>query len=199
MSPLPFSQSCENNQAPIAEVLAQYLTPAQTLLEIGSGTGQHGYYFTERFPQLYWQPSDCAENLPMIQQWVAAAGRANYVAPFVFDVSAPPVPAQQYDGLFSANTLHIMSWPQVQAFFHLLPEWLAPQGFLFIYGPFKYDGHFTSDSNAGFDQWLKSRAAHQGIRDIEAVNQCAIQQGLTLIQDHTMPANNRLLVWRREQ
>lgn len=198
MNSLPFSQSCENNQIPIAEVLAQYLSPALTLLEIGSGTGQHGYYFSERFPQLYWQPTDCAENLPMIQQWVQAAGRANYAEPFVFDVAAPPPSTRQYDCLFSANTLHIMAWPEVEAFFHLLPKWLAPQGLLFIYGPFKYNGRFTSDSNAGFDQWLKSRGAHQGIRDFEMINQCAMQQGLTFVQDHAMPANNRLLVWRRE-
>lgn len=198
MNSLFFSKACENNQAPIAEVLAQYILSPLTLLEIGSGTGQHGHYFSEHFPQLHWQPSDREDNLPMIQQWVQAAGRANYVEPFAFDVSAPPAPAQQYDCLFTANTLHIMAWPEVQAFFRLLPEWLAPQGLLFVYGPFNYDGSFSSDSNARFDLWLKDYAAHQGIRDFEAVNQLAMKQGLTLLQDHPMPANNRLLVWRRE-
>lgn len=198
VSQLPFSQSCENNKQPIAEVLARHIEVPARLLEIGSGTGQHGYYFSERFPGLYWQPSDCAENLPMIRQWVEAADRDNYVQPLLLDVAETQLSSQQYDYLFSANTLHIMAWPEVEAFFRLVPQVLHRDGLLIVYGPFNYGGAFTSDSNAQFDQWLKSRAAHQGIRDIQAVSTLAAQHGLTLIEDNAMPANNRTLVWRHQ-
>lgn len=198
VSQLPFSQSCENNKQPIAEVLARHIQVPARLLEIGSGTGQHGYYFSQRFPGLHWQPSDCAENLPMIRQWVDAAGRDNYAQPLLLDVAEPQLSSYQYDYLFSANTLHIMAWSEVEAFFQLVPRVLRDGGLLIVYGPFNYGGAFTSDSNAQFDRWLKSRAVHQGIRDIEAVNALAAQHGLTLIEDNAMPANNRTLVWRHQ-
>ncbi|MEE4251191.1 MAG: DUF938 domain-containing protein, partial [Alcanivoracaceae bacterium] len=163
MDQLPFSQACENNRKPIGAVLARHIKVPARLLEIGSGTGQHGYYFSESFPGLQWQPSDCAENLPIIRQWVEAAGRDNYAWPLLLDVAHPQLSAQQYDYLFSANTLHIMAWAEVEAFFRLVPQMLRGGGLLIVYGPFNYGGAFTSESNARFDQLLKSRAPHQGI------------------------------------
>ncbi|MNT57018.1 hypothetical protein D3C72_1943620 [compost metagenome] len=99
--------------------------------------------------------------------------------------------------MFSANTLHIMSWAHVQALFAGLPAVMADQALLCIYGPFNYHGAFSSDSNRQFDAWLKARDADSGIRDAEAVDALAAAQGLQLIEDVAMPANNRLRVWRR--
>jgi SAM-dependent methyltransferase len=194
----PFSQACENNKAPILEVLERVFAPCRSVLEIGSGTGQHAVHFAPRLPQLYWQPSDVPENLPGIAQWRAAEPASNLLAPIALDVRARHWGVAPVDGRFTANTLHIMSWSTVQAFFAGLPGVLAPGGVLAVYGPFNYGGEYTSESNARFDQWLKARAPHQGIRAFEAVAELAAGAGLELREDNVMPANNRLLVWRRK-
>lgn len=192
---LPCSQACENNKRPIGDVLAEHLTRAGTLLEVGSGTGQHACYFAQRFPHIQWQPSDRADNIPLIKLWVAEADTRNLAAPLVLDVTEPPGFANPFDFIFSANTLHIMSWQEVEQFFMQLPHWLAPGGKLLIYGPFNYQGSYTSASNARFDDWLREQATHQGIRDVEAVHELAARQGLQPLADIAMPANNRTLVW----
>ena len=194
----PFSQACENNKAPILEVLERVFAPCRSVLEIGSGTGQHAVHFAPRLPQLYWQPSDVPENLPGIAQWRAAEPASNLLEPIALDIRARHWGVAPVDGLFTANTLHIMPWSTVQAFFAGLPGVLAPGGVLAVYGPFNYGGEYTSESNARFDQWLKARAPHQGIRAFEAVAELAAGAGLELREDNAMPANNRLLVWRRK-
>lgn len=193
----PFSQACENNQQPILEVLRRHVSVPGTLLEIGSGTGQHAVFMARHLPQLQWQPTDVPANLPGIDAWRTEAGLGNVAPPLAFDVwdATPSLTPSRY--LFSANTLHIMSWETVQRFFSLIPSLLEPDGIAFFYGPFNYNGIFTSDSNARFDQWLKAQAPHQGIRDFAAVAQLAEQAGMALIEDCPMPANNRTLVWRR--
>lgn len=193
----PFSQACANNQQPILAVLQRYVEVPGTLLEIGSGTGQHGVFMAEQLPHLQWQPTDLAANLPGIEAWRAEANLPNLAPAHAFDVWDDAVPsAAPARYLFSANTLHIMSWETVQRFFSRIPALLEPGGTAFFYGPFNYGGAFTSDSNARFDQWLKAQTPHQGIRDFEAIATLAEQAGLTLVEDCAMPANNRTLVWR---
>lgn len=189
------------------QVLQTYLqTPASPvrLLEIGSGTGQHAVYCAAAMPQVNWQTSDVAANLPAIQAWLAHAHLANTPPPLCLDVSDQLTAALEaltantagFDAVFSANTLHIMAWAQVQQFFAALPVALAPGGLLLVYGPFNYGGAFTSPGNAQFDATLRQADPLRGIRDFEAVNALAQAAGLTLVQDHAMPANNRFLVWR---
>ena len=191
----PNAPACEKNREPILEVLREYFADRRQVLEIGSGTGQHAIYFAEHLPQLIWQTSDCPENLPGITAWLTEAALPNTPAPLVFNV-LEPWPEQRVDAIFSANTLHIMPWSAVERFFARLPEILADQAKVTIYGPFNYAGQFTSESNAGFDRWLKEKAAHQGIRDFEKVNELAAQAGLHLLEDRAMPSNNRCLVWQ---
>lgn len=193
----PFSQACENNRAPILAVLARVFAACRQVLEIGSGTGQHAVYFAPRLPHLVWQPSDLPEYLPGIRAWLAACPAANLRPPIALDVTTADWGVAEVDAVFSANTLHIMPWTAVAACFAKLPEVLAPGGVLAIYGPFNYRGAYTAASNARFDAWLRERAAHQGIRDFEAVAALATEAGLALLEDNAMPANNRLLVWRR--
>ncbi|WP_317932116.1 DUF938 domain-containing protein [Halioxenophilus sp. WMMB6] len=191
----PFSQACENNQAPIFTHLARLFSDRQQVLEVGSGTGQHAVYFGERLPHLTWQTSDLPENHAGIKLWLDDYPGSNLRPPLAFNVNGQ-WPALTVDGLFTANTLHIMSWASVQQFFAGLPGLLAPGALLVVYGPFNYGGQFTSDSNARFEQWLKSTDPERGIRDFEAVCELATGVGLTLLEDNPMPANNRLLVWR---
>jgi hypothetical protein len=95
-----------------------------------------------------------------------------------------------------ANTLHIMSWEEVEATFRGIGKIREDGAVLVIYGPFNYAGRYTSDSNAQFDKWLKASAPHMGIRDFEAINALAEAAGFDLVEDRAMPANNRTLIWK---
>lgn len=192
----PFSQACENNKQPILAVLREAFAAAGTVLEIGSGTGQHAVFFAAQMPWLRWLPSDCAPNLPGIRAWCDDAALPNLLAPIELDVTAT-WPVLQADAVFSANTAHIMPWPAVEIFFAGVGRLLPANGVFALYGPFNYDGRYTSESNADFDQWLKSADRRRGIRDFEAVNALAERAGFALLADHAMPANNRTLVWRK--
>jgi SAM-dependent methyltransferase len=191
----PNAPSCERNRDPILAVLREHFADRQHVLEIGSGTGQHAVYFANALPHLTWQASDVAENIPGIRAWLDDARLPNTPTPFSLNVY-DSWPTTQFDAAFSANTLHIMSWPEVEHLFHQLHTVLSRDAVLIIYGPFNYRGKFTSDSNATFNEWLQARGAHMAIRDFEAVNELASGIGMELIADVAMPANNRTLVWR---
>ncbi|MDQ3040216.1 MAG: class I SAM-dependent methyltransferase [Pseudomonadota bacterium] len=202
----PFSPSCERNRDPILAVLRRYLGDARHVLEIGSGTGQHAVHFAAAMPWLTWQTSDHAGNLFGISQWLGEAGLANTPGPIVLQAATEPsshfepqLPPElgPFDAVFTANTLHIMGWPEVQALFSSLPAILADQASVIVYGPFNEGGCFSSDSNREFDASLKARDPRSGIRDLQAVDALAHHIDLRLIDNVTMPANNRMLVWRR--
>ena len=195
MPPLPFSEACERNKGPILEVLRAAFAPCRAVLEIGAGTGQHAVHFASHLTHLAWQPTDRAEYLAGLAARVAAEGPGNLRAPFEFDVARPaPLPGT-FDAIFSANTLHIMSWPEVEAFFAFAGRGLGPGGTLAVYGPFRYRGRFTTESNEHFDRALRERDPASGIRDFEAVDALAAAQGFVLTADYAMPANNQLIVW----
>ncbi len=192
-----FSSACERNQQAILEVLKSEFATCTRVLEIGSGTGQHAVFFGAQLRQLTWQTSDLAQNHPSIHAWIQEAGLPNVLPPLVLDMAHAAWPGECFDAVFTANTCHIMAWPQVEALFagaaHILPSC----GKLCIYGPFNYAGKFTSHGNAQFDVSLRAQAPHMGIRDMEAMQSLAHAQGFFLQTDHAMPANNRLLVWQR--
>ena len=193
----PFAPSCERNQGPILDVLQRHFGDTRRVLEIGSGTGQHAVHFAAAMPWLAWQCSDRADNLPGIARWLDDAALPNTPPAIELDVDGP-WPDAMVDAVFTANSLHIMGWPQVEAFFAGVGAVLEPGGLLVVYGPFNYGGEFTSDSNRAFEQWLKDRDPVSGIRDFEAVGALARGIGLVLVEDHAMPANNRCLVWRKK-
>ena len=192
----PYAPACERNREPILAVLRECFADRRDVLEVGSGTGQHAVHFAAAMPWLSWQCSDRAEHLPGIRLWLDEAGLPNTPAPIELDVSGAWA-RRRFDAVFSANTLHIMGWPEVQQFFEGVDAVLATDGVLAAYGPFNYGGEYTSDSNREFDAWLKARDTRSGIRDFEAVDALAREIGLTLMDDVAMPANNRMLVWRR--
>jgi len=192
-----YSDACERNKEPILTVLRQYFTTPGLILEIGSGTGQHAVYLAEQLPHLRWQPSDRAENLAAIEQWRQASGLATIQPVLELDVRHESWPLARADGVFSANTAHIMSWAMVQDFIAGVGRVLRPGAYFCLYGPFNYQGQFTSSSNAQFDASLRSSDPNMGIRDFEAMDTLAQQSGMILIDDHAMPANNRILVWQR--
>ena len=185
----PFSEASERNRAPVLAILKRVFKNSRRVLEIGAGTGQHAAYFAAELPHLVWQASDVAEHLPGIREWVADP------APIELDVDRQ-WPEVEADAVFSANTCHIMSWAQVQRMFDGIGK-IRSLKTLCLYGPFNYDGRPSSESNARFDAMLRGRDPASGLRDFERINALAESAGLILQEDNAMPANNRLLVFRR--
>jgi cyclopropane fatty-acyl-phospholipid synthase-like methyltransferase len=191
------SEACERNKDPILQILRGAFAASRTVLEIGSGTGQHAVYFAHQLPKLNWQSSETAQYLPALRARIEQAGAVNLPPPVELDVRRQPWPVTRIDSVFSANTLHIMSWQAVEEFFRGVGALLGADAVLCVYGPFRYAARYTSDSNEAFDRYLQERDAASGIRDFEAVNALAASEGLRFEADHDMPANNRTLVWRR--
>ncbi len=194
----PYSEACEQNKEPILGVLREVFTAPGLILEIGAGTGQHAVHFARALPHLDWQPTDQADYLPGIRQWIAEAGLVNLRQPLELNTRSERWPITQAAGVFSANTTHIMDWPAVEGLFRGVGQCLASGGVFCLYGPFNYGGRYTSASNAQFDAWLKLRDPASGIRDFADLNQLARDNGLQLRQDYPMPVNNHTLVWVRD-
>ncbi|MEJ2631393.1 MAG: DUF938 domain-containing protein [Acidihalobacter sp.] len=192
-----YSPASEQNRAPIEEVLHGCFAAPGTVLELGSGTGQHAVYFARAFAYLQWQPSDLPENLPSIRAWRAEADLPNLLEPRELDVRTQPWPLAEADYVYTANTFHIMGWEAVEACVAGIGKVLKDGGLFACYGPFNYGRSYTSESNARFDAWLKGRDPRSGVRDFEAVDGLAREAGLMLQRDFAMPANNRVLCWRK--
>lgn len=198
----PFAPSCDRNREPILDVLRERFQGRRHVLEIGSGTGQHAVHFAHAMPWLRWQTSERAAHLSGIAAWLDEAALPNTPAPVALDVMQSVWPVStaadgRFDAVFTANTLHIMGWPEVEACFAGLDTALADDATVVVYGPFNAGGTYTSDSNRDFDGWLKARDPRSGIRDFEAVDALALHIGLRLQDDIEMPSNNRCVVWRR--
>lgn len=197
MANKPYSESCDQNREPILAILRGVFADRHQVLEVGSGTGQHAVYFGAGLPHLRWQTADVCNYHPGIKAWLADAALPNIAPPLELDVNDDHWHGGRYDAVFSANTLHIMSWLEVERFFAGVGRVLEAGGVLVVYGPFNYNGQFTAESNARFDQWLKARDPASGVRDFEAVDALAHKQGLALVEDCAMPANNRTLIWKK--
>jgi SAM-dependent methyltransferase len=195
---LPSSDACERNKDPILAVLRDCLADRVQVLEVGSGTGQHAVHFARHLEHLTWHPTEQLHYLADLAARVQQEGSANLRPPTVLDVRQPIWPVESADAVFSANTLHIMSWNEVQAFYRGVGRVLAPGGVLLVYGPFRYAGRYTSESNREFDRTLRERDPLSGLRDIEALEALAADYGLSLRADHDLPAFNRLLVFAKE-
>jgi len=194
---LNFSQASENNKQPILDKLFEVLEQTRDVFEVGSGSGQHAFHFARHFPNLTWQTSELVNGIDALEQNIENHAPDNVLKPVVLDVCQTPWPITRASVIYTANSLHIMSWSAVEELFNGIGKVLEPDGIVCIYGPFKYNGHFTTPSNAQFDLWLKDRDLMSGVRDFEAVNQLAQQQDLSLLNDYPMPANNQLLLFKR--
>ena len=195
----PYAESCDINKDPILEVLRKVFTDRRKVLELASGTGQHAVHFGRALPHLSWQTSELRQNHDGIRMWLDEAGLPNVLPPVHIDANDDSWPVSGFDAIFNANTVHILSWPEVEKFFAGIGRVLEAGGLLCLYGPFNYGGEFTSESNARFDLWLKARDPQSGVRNFEDLDALANAQGLRLLEDFEMPINNRTLVWQRNR
>ncbi len=192
----PDAPAARRNCDAILAVLRDVLGRSTSLLEIGSGTGQHAVYFGHALPALRWQTSDRSENHAGILAWVNEASLDNVVAPLDVDVLRRDRVDGRYDAVFSANTAHIMSYQAVVCMFRLVGTVLNEGGVFCLYGPFNVNGEFTSASNERFNESLKLQNPEMGIRDLADLNGLAAANGLSESRRYAMPANNMLIVWR---
>ena len=201
----PFSQSCENNKHFILDRIKDQFQSGNVVLEIGSRTAQHVTFFATLMPTVRWLPSDIPENMATLSECLDGDTHENISPPVTLDVTQTPWPVSAVDasvsgsgvdGVFTANTLHIMPWSAVECFFDGVGRVLRPGGKLCVYGPFKYNGQFTTPSNEAFDASLKLQYSGSGVRDFEKIDELAKAQNLQLVNDHDMPANNQMLVWQ---
>lgn len=193
----PFSEACARNREPILGLLREAFAAARRVLEIGSGTGQHAVFFGAALPHLVWQTADLSEAHPGILMWLEDARAANVLPPLALDVNEFDWRPQAYDAVFSANTAHILSWPEVERMLGGVGTVLPEGGVFCLYGPFRKQGRHTSESNARFDAALRARDPRMGLRDIGELSELAECQGLELEREVPMPANNCTLVWRK--
>jgi cyclopropane fatty-acyl-phospholipid synthase-like methyltransferase len=192
-----YSPSVARNREPILEILKQYLGADDRVLEIGSGTGEHAVFFAEALKDLHWITSDIPKNHAMITEWLKFAQLKNIHGPEKLVIGKDDFPQKPFTHVFTANTLHIMSWKECKSLFKLVGKRLREGSVVFFYGPFNYDGKYTSEGNERFDQSLKERDEKSGIRGFEDVTNGMKKAGFKLLKDHEMPANNRLLIYER--
>ena len=193
----PYAEACDRNQEAIFSIIKPLFSRSKAVLEIGSGTGQHAVYFAKRLPHLIWYTSDLEENHQGIKMWLEEADLSNTRPPAILDVNQSIWPMLNVDAVFSANTVHIMHWNAVEKLFQGVGDMLPCGGLFILYGPFNYNSDYTSDSNRHFDSWLKKEDPLSGIRNFEELDELAENSKLKLINDYTMPANNRILHWQK--
>ena len=187
------------NAAPIADVLAQELPDSGTVLEIASGTGEHAVFNARRFPQLQWQPSDRdAEALDSIAAWVEAEGLGNLLAPITLDVRDTQWPVSNADAILCINMIHISPWAATEALFAGAAGALEAEAPLILYGPYFEEDAETAASNLAFDADLQRRNPKWGLRQVVEVDALAAGTGFKRSARYTMPANNLMLIYRRQ-
>ena len=197
MISIPFSSAAERNRQAILDRLRDLFPAKGTVLEIGSGTGQHAVFFAHHLPALVWQPSDRKENRAGLEARFSAEGNEHILPLLNLDVIRDPWPGCSYEAAYSANTAHIMPWEAVMAMFAGVGSHLLSHGRFCLYGPFNIDNRYTSDSNAKFDAGLRAQDPQMGIRDMAAIVSLAKLHHLELEYKLAMPANNFVLVFNK--
>ena len=197
MTDKPYAEYAARNAAPILEILNREFRDSTRVLEFGSGTGQHAVTFAAALGHLHWQTSDLDENHLGINAWIAAEKLRNIGAPLSMDVRTADVEPEGYDAAFSSNTAHIMGIDAVERMFSLVGKALREQGAFCLYGPFRCDGQFNTQSNADFDADLRGRDPVMGIRNIEKLDEFAAANGLQRQRLYAVPSNNYVAVWQK--
>ena len=193
----PFNPSAEKNKLAIFQSLLPIFSSASSVLEIGSGTGQHAVFFSENTPDCIWQCSEISSNMDILQQGVIGCDSPNFKTPIVLDVSSNNWNLDQVDVVFTSNTAHFMPWASVLKMLSGVFQTLKFGGFFCLYGPFHYQNKIASEGDCHLDRWLKSQGQGLGIRSFEELIVSAANKHLVHRHDFEMPANNHLLVFQK--
>lgn len=197
MTEVPIAPHTGRNRAPILEVLRNEFRHARSVLEIGSGTGQHAVSFAADLGHLVWQTSDLDQNHEGIRARLTDAALPNLREPLSLDVRTAVLGEKTFDAAFSANTAHIMSIAAVEKMFVLVASVLRSGCVFCLYGPFRQDGEFNTSSNAEFHKSLRSQDSAMGIRHLEELDEFAATGRMRRERVYAMPANNIIAVWQK--
>ncbi|WP_413391696.1 DUF938 domain-containing protein [Prochlorococcus marinus] len=191
------------NRDSIAAVLSNYISPNSLLLEIASGSGEHGVFFQKKFPSITWQTSDPKlVHRKSINSWIMHEGLYSKMPePLDLDVEICPWSitnrlAALIKGIVCINMIHISPWSCTRSLFEESKKYLDQCNFLMLYGPFLRKEKQTSESNLNFDQSLKIQNPLWGLRNLEKVNDIAFKNGFKLDNVIDMPANNLSVIYR---
>lgn len=188
----------ERNREPIADVLRNELPSSGLLLEIASGSGEHGFHLAQRFQDIDWQPTDPdPDALASIAAWREDYAGANLLEPLALDAACDDWPLQQADAILCINMVHISPWEATEGLFEGAGRLLPKGAPLILYGPYLESKVETATSNLKFDEWLKARDPNWGLRDTIDIDRLAAQQEMTRSARHALPANNIMLVYRK--
>jgi SAM-dependent methyltransferase len=194
----PVSQPCLRNQEAIFDVLKSYFNLPGSVLELACGTAQHAVYFAERLGHLNWQPSDLAFSLTGAELWIEDAALENVNSAVILDINDSDWGVATFDYIYNANLVHFVRQRSVNAMFSGIGKHLKSQGVLALYGPYNQNG-YTSEGNAHLDHWIKAEINPEaGIKELSDIVALAKKYNLTLAENHLMPANNHLLIFRKE-
>jgi SAM-dependent methyltransferase len=186
------------NRQPILDVLARVLPRGALVLEIASGSGEHAVFFAQHLPLVRWQPTDTDGGaLASIAAHRAGAALPNLLEPLHLNAAAQRWPVESADALVCNNMIHITPWRITEGLMAGAGRTLPNGGILYLYGPYRVEGHHTAPSNADFDAWLKAQNPEWGIRDLAEVAALAQRHGLELTETVAMPANNLSVIFRR--
>ncbi len=188
------------NREALAAALDEVLPPTGTVLELGSGTGEHAVFLAARFPALTFEPSDPdPEARASIRAWAAEAKLPNLRPPLDLDLLAPAWTRRRADALLCVNVLHVTPPACAEALVQGASRVLPPGGPLAVYGPFTHRGVPLIGRLARFDGELRAADPALGVREVEALVEAARRAGLSLDAELEMPAveGDRLLVFRR--
>ena len=199
-----FFPATQRNKNYIGDVLSRVPIKKGSILEIGSGSGEHGIEFQKRFPQTIWQTSDPEiENRKSISSWIEHEQlNMKMPQPLDIDVRENPwnIPAKlkkSLQGIISINMIHIAPWDCTKSLFEESGKLLISGQFLMLYGPFKIMNIQTSKSNDLFDKSLKMQNNNWGIRDLEKVSEEGVKNGFIIEDLISMPANNFSVIYRK--
>ena len=198
-----FFSATKRNRDCIGDVLSRIIKKG-AVLEIGSGSGEHGVFFQKRFPEIIWQTSDPElVHRKSISSWIDYEELTKKMPqPLELDVEKSSWPissklSQSVEGIISINMIHVAKWTCTRSLFKGSGKLLKVGQFLFLYGPFKIGNKHISQSNYFFDNSLKMQNDHWGIRNIEEVNDEAKKNGFFQEDIISMPANNFSIIYRR--
>lgn len=199
-----FAPATARNREAILEVLNRVLPAEGTVLEIGSGSGEHAAFFAPRLAPRRWLPSDPSpDKRASIKAWRQERHSTNLGDPVAIDTSEhrwpveQAVPSPRITAIVSINMIHIAPWRAALGLFAGAGRILGPDDILYLYGPFREQGKRTAASNEKFDDWLRAEDPDWGVRDLEEVVDAAAAQGFGHDEVVEMPANNLSVIFRR--